>query len=106
MKAIRGFSKILPLDNLLLVDVHYQDQTPGGLYVPDTARDEIPPYAVVLACGPDVTGVEVGMCVYPRLGASVGRIFGENGAEYELWRRDQVNAIVMPSGVEEVQAAE
>ncbi len=51
-----------PIGKFVAIRVHKVNETPGGIVVPDTARDDAyqTPTATVLATGPDCKQVKVG----------------------------------------------
>lgn len=105
--GLKGFQSCEPLADLLLVRLCEHKETAGGLILPETASQEVPPWVEVLAIGPDVKAAKegakprivVGCCVYPRIGASIMRCQMEGEEKDEeryLVREDQLTAVVTP----------
>lgn len=86
-------------DRVVVQRVEKDDKTPGGLFIPDNAKEK-PQEAVVIAAGPGrhESGEVVPMCVSASDRVLIGKFAGSeitvDGEDYVIVRQDDILAIL------------
>lgn len=87
------------LDRIVVQRVEQDEKTPGGLFIPDNAKEK-PQEAIVIASGPGryENGNLVPMCVFAPSRVLIGKFAGSeitvDGEDYVIIRQEDVLAIL------------